>query len=212
MKRKLYVMLVICLLVSAYTAFADSSPTNSLSLGNIEATPTRDRVEAIMHFKVSSVLDGYGTKKKPFNDESFNPIPNARLIIIDCKGKIAANGLTDSKGEWRIKLNTPIDPHFPTKNMGVLTVITVADGFNEFIKFNVPVNEHGDGTGKAVVVLRPVKPDARNEPSFNAEFHRFTVFDMLDYYAKQVGLVKQQQIQGAEGFGKVDMPWSATLR
>ena len=46
-------------------------------------------------------------------------------------------------------------------------------------------------------VLRPVKPDARNEPSFNAEFHRFTVFDMLDYYAKQVGLVKQRQIQGS---------------
>jgi hypothetical protein len=66
----------------------------------------------------------------------------------------------------------------------------------------VPVNEHGDGLGKASVFLRPIKPDARNEPTFDGDFHRFTVFDMLDYYAKQVGLVKQKQIQGAEGFGE----------
>lgn len=124
---------------------------------------------------------------------------------------VEANGLTDIKGEWRVKINIPIDPRFPIKKMGEVTVITVADGFNEYIKFNLPVNEHGDGAGRATVVLRPIKPDNRNEPSFDAEFHRFTVFGMLDYYAKEVGLVKQKQIQGAEGFGEVDMPWSATL-
>ena len=137
MIRKLSVMLVLCLLVSTSTAFADSSPTSA---------PSKGFVEAIMYFKVSSAIDGYGTKKKPFNEKSFRPIPNARLIIIDYKGNIVANGLTDSKGQWNIKINTPIDPRFPTKNMGVVTVITVANGFNEFIKFNVPVNEHGDGT------------------------------------------------------------------
>lgn len=203
MIRKLSVMLLLCLLISASTAFADPTPTSA---------PSKGYVEAIMYFKVSSAIDGNGTKKKPFNEKSFRPIPNARLIIIDYKGNIVTNGLTDSKGQWNIKINTPIDPRFPTKNMGVVTVITVADGFNEFINFNVSVNEHGNRAGKAAITLRPIKPDARNEPSFNAGFHRFTVFEMLDFYAKQIGLVKQKQIQGAEGFGEVDMPWSATSK
>ncbi|NOU90569.1 hypothetical protein GC102_33260 [Paenibacillus sp. LMG 31460] len=136
--------------------------------------------------------------------------PDARLIVIDRNGNIAANGLTDSKGEWSFKINTPIDPRFPSKKMGVVTVITVADGLNEFIKFDAPVNEHG--LGRASVTLRPIRPAARNEPSFDAAFHRFTVFGMLDYYANNVGLAKQNQIKGAEGFGKVVMPWSAKLK
>ncbi|MBO7746995.1 hypothetical protein I8J29_22585 [Paenibacillus sp. MWE-103] len=211
MKRILSVMLGSILLVGASTVHADSAQKNTPSKGYTENTPTKNRAEARMDVKVTYVLDGYGTKDKPFSDASFKPIPNARLIIIDCNGKIVGNGITDSKGEWSMKINTPIDRRFPTKNMGIVTVIAVADGFNEFINFNVLVNENGDGAGKVGMVLRPIIPDSRNEPLFNAQFHRFTVFDMLDYYAKKVGLVKQKQIQGAVGFGEVDMPWSATI-
>jgi hypothetical protein len=177
-----------------------------------EAIPTSGTVEAEMYFKVTFVLDGYGTKEKPFSDEAVKPIPHARLIVIDSNGFIAANGLTNKKGEWSVKINTPIDPRFQIKKMGVVTVITVADGFNEFIKFNVPVNENGDGEGTALITLRRIRPDVRNEPSFDAAFHRFTVFGMLDYYANQIGLAKQEQIKGADGFGEVDMPWSAKLK
>jgi hypothetical protein len=172
----------------------------------VKASPANDTVEATMIFKVTHLLGGYGTPEKPLSDESFKPIPNARLIVIDRNGLIVANGLTDSNGEWSVKINTSIDPRFPSKKMSVVTVITVADGFNEDIRFDVPVNEHGDGFGKVSVFLRPIKPDARNEPTFDGDFHRFTVFDMLDYYAKQIGLVKQKQIQGVD-----NMPWSATL-
>jgi hypothetical protein len=191
--RSILVALVLMLLLNNY----------------VEATPTSNMLEATMNFKVSYVLDGYGTKEKPFSDESLKPIPNARLIVIDFNGNIAANGLTDSKGEWSVKINTPIDPRFSIKRMGVVTVITVADGFNEFIKFDVPVNEHGDGTGMASIVLRPIRPDVRNEPSFDAAFHRFTVFGMLDYYANKVGLAKQKAI---EGITEVEMPWSAKIK
>jgi hypothetical protein len=107
-----------------------------------------------------------------------------RLIVVDRNGLVMANGLTDSKGEWSVKINALIDPRFPSKKMSVVTVITVADGFNEDIRFDVPVNEHGDGFGKlSVVFLRPIKPDARNEPTFDGDFHRFTVFDMLENWA-----------------------------
>ncbi|MBP1962493.1 hypothetical protein [Paenibacillus aceris] len=177
-----------------------------------EATMASDSAEVNLHVKVSTLLDGYGTQENPISEKSFEPIPNARLIVIDRRGSITATGLTDSKGEWSIRLHTPIDPRFPSKKMGVVTVITVADGFNEFINFDVPVNEHGNGEGKVSVTLRRIRMDARNEPSFDsAAFHRFTVFEMLDDYAKEVGLVRQKQLKGAEGFGEVDMPWSAKL-
>ncbi|MDQ0887936.1 hypothetical protein QFZ81_003024 [Paenibacillus sp. V4I9] len=176
-----YIVLAFVLILSAYDS--------------VEASLARDMVEATMNFKVSTVLDGYGTQDKPFSDESFKPIPDARLIVIDRNGNIAANGITDHKGEWSVKINTPID--------------TVADGFNEFIKFDVPVNEHGDGLGRASITLRPIRPEARNEPSFDAAFHRFTVFGMLDYYASKVGLAKQKPIKGV---GEQEMPWSAKMK
>ncbi|MDQ0914610.1 hypothetical protein [Paenibacillus sp. V4I5] len=113
----------------------------------VEASPASGMVEATMNFKVSYVLEGYGTKEKPFS--VVKPIPNARLIVINSNGDIVANGITDNKGEWNVNISPPIDPRFPSKKMGVVTVITVADGFNEFIKFVVPVNEHGDGVGAA---------------------------------------------------------------
>jgi hypothetical protein len=168
--------------------------------GTAKAAPAERIIAADIHFKISSSLGG-------------STIPNVRLIIIDRNGRIIANRLANSAGELGIKVKLPIDPRFPHKSMGTVTVIAVADGFNEYIDFDVPVNEQNNGAGRAAISLIPVRADARNEPSYNMhQFHRFTVFRMLDDYAEQVGLVKQKQIQGAEGFGLVDMPWSATIK
>lgn len=97
-----------------------------------------------------------------------------------------------------VPLTIQRDPRFPTKNMGTITLITIANGFNEHMIFNVPVNEHGDYLGRAFVSLRPIETDRRNrnEPHFiNAEYiHRLTIFETIDYYANQMGLRRQPQI------------------
>lgn len=170
--------------------------------GTAEAAPSEDTIAAVMNVEVSSAL----SRNKV-------PVPYARLIIIDQNGQIIVNRLTNNLGKLRVQVTLPIDQRFPNVRMGLATVVAVADGFNEYIAFDVPINEHGDGAGRAVIMLRPVLPDARNEPSYNrTEIHRFTIFHMLDYYAEQTGLIKQKQIQGAKGFGLVDMPWSSTIK
>ncbi|MED4784682.1 hypothetical protein [Brevibacillus choshinensis] len=147
-------------------------------------------VKATMSLKVV-----YFNGIEPISDKSFTPIKNARFIVIDRSGEIVATGLSDLNGEWIVPLVIERDPRFPTKQMGTITLITVANGFNENLLFNVPVNEHGNGKGRASVSLRPVEPNRRNEPSYlNAPVHRFTMFDTLDYYAKKLGLKRQLQI------------------
>lgn len=143
-----------------------------------------------MSFKVD-----YFNGIEPISDKSFTPIKNARFIVIDRNGKIVATGLSDSKGQWNVPLVIERDPRFPTKQMGTITLITIANGFNENLIFNVPVNELEDGKGRATVSLRPVESNRRNEPTFlNATIHRFTMFDTLDYYAKMLGLKRQLQL------------------
>jgi hypothetical protein len=92
----------------------------------------------------------------------------------------------------KIPLIVERDPRFPTKRMGTITVITVANGYNEHVEFNVSVNEFDNKTGMAFIVLEPLKSGQRNESTFNVAFHRFTVFETLDYYAKKIGLTKQK--------------------
>ncbi|MGZ4113210.1 MAG: carboxypeptidase-like regulatory domain-containing protein [Tumebacillaceae bacterium] len=135
------------------------------------------------------------------------PIKGARVIVIDSEGVVQGTGLTNEEGKWSAKLTVPRDLRFPTKQMGTVTVIAVADGFNECIKFDVSLNEYEDGIGHGFVVLKEIDPKYRNEPVFEASYHRFTVFEMLDYYAKKVGLVRQPNINGNE-----EGPWSPHLK
>ncbi|MDQ0914600.1 hypothetical protein [Paenibacillus sp. V4I5] len=149
-------------------------------------------IEATMTFKVN-----YFNGIEPVGDTSFTPINNARFIVIDRDGEIITTGLSNSKGEWIVPIKVERDPRFPTKQMGTVTLITIAKGYNEHIMFNVPVNEHMDSNkGTASVSLNPIKTTQRNEPSIlNAGYiHRFTVFETLDYYAKKLGLKKQPQL------------------
>jgi hypothetical protein len=126
-------------------------------------------------------------------DEKAFPIKNSRVIVINSLGKIIATALTDSKGEVHIPVTVPRDNRFPLKNMGEVTVITVAEGYNEYINFSVPINEHFDKKGRALMHLWKIDPNRRNEPRFiNGDYHRFTVFEMLDYYAKELGLMRQK--------------------
>lgn len=78
--------------------------------------------------------------------------------------------------------------------MGEVTVIAVANGYNEHINFSVPINEFNDNdnTGRVSLPLWQIDSNRRNEPQFiHGSFHRLTVFEMLDYYSKKLGLKRQ---------------------
>jgi hypothetical protein len=137
------------------------------------------------------------------NNES---ISGSRIIVIDRNGAMLSNGFTDSKGIFSTNIEAEKDQRFSSMNMALVTVIAIADGFNEHIIFDLPVNEHGTESGKAVIKLSPINPDWRNEPTFELwSFHRFTVFGMLDDYAKKLGLHRQKPIKG---IANEEMPWS----
>lgn len=88
------------------------------------------------------------------------------------------------------------DARFKQKNIGTVTTITVSDGFNETIHFSISANEYAPHASGDFIVLRPINPKGRNEPSFDTtHLHRFTVFEMLDDYAKMIGLERQPVIQ-----------------
>jgi len=125
-------------------------------------------------------------------EEHSKPIRNARIIVINSLGEIIGTELTNTDGEATIPVTVQKDRMFPMKNMGEVTVIAVANGYNEQINFNVPINEFNDNTGRVFVPLSNIDPKKRNEPQFiNGSFHRLTVFEMLDYYGEKLGLKRQ---------------------
>ncbi len=171
--------------------------TSSLS---VFAETSENTVSAILTAKVTTTInqsEGQGT-----------PISNARLIVINSLGKIIATELTNSQGEAIIPVTVPKDPRFPMKNMGEVTVIAVADGYNEHINFSVPINEFNNNTGSVSIPLWQIDPKRRNEPQFlNGSYHRFTVFKMLNYYAEKFGL-KRQNIKEKS---IIPAPWGPLL-
>jgi len=142
---------------------------------------------------VSGILTVQVTTSFNELEEKVFPIKNSRVIVINSLGKIIATTLTDFNGEANIPVTVFRDKRFPLKNMGEVTVISVADGYNEYINFSVPINEHFDRKGRVSIYLRKIDSKRRNEPRFiNGDYHRFTVFEMLDYYAKELGLTRQK--------------------
>jgi hypothetical protein len=168
---------------------------------SVFAETSENTVSAVLAAKVTTTV-------KPLGEQG-TPIRNARIVVINSLGKIIATELTNSQGEAIIPVTVPKDPSFPMKNMGEVTVIGVAKGYNEHINFSVPINEFNDHTGRVSIPLWQIDPKRRNEPQFsNGDFHRFTVFEMLDYYAKNLGLkrqnIKEESIAPA--------PWGPELR
>lgn len=134
-----------------------------------------------------------------------HPISGARIIVINQNGKIIATGFTNAKGTWTVSLTVEQDPRFPKKRVGTVTAIAIAKGFNEEIVFDIPVNQFPPEVDRETFVLEPIHTSSfqRNEPHFRMTYslHRHTAFDMLDYYAKQLGLPHQEEnIMGT--------PWS----
>ncbi|KAB2331559.1 hypothetical protein F7731_18435 [Cytobacillus depressus] len=155
-------------------------------------------MSAILTAKVTTTFDENGT-----------PIADARIIVINSLGKIIGTELTNSEGIAKIPVTVHKDPRFPKKNMGEVTIIAVANGFNEHINFSVPVNEYNDNTGRVFISLWKIDPNRRNEPQFlNGSFHRFTVFNMLDYYAEKTGLKRQKITIDI----RKEPPWSPKLK
>lgn len=158
---------------------------------------------------VSTVSAIFIAKVTTTFEEHSIPISNARIIVINSLGAIIGTELTNSEGEAKISVTVPKDPRFPMKSMGEVTVITVANGYNEHINFSVPINGFDDNTGRVFVPLWNIDPNRRNEPQFlNGSFHRFTVFELLDYYAEEIGLKRQEM---EVNIGK-SPPWSSELK
>ncbi|SFC34741.1 hypothetical protein [Bacillus sp. UNCCL81] len=160
-----------------------------------------NEVSATLTVQVSPAADPSG--------ESGQPIKGARIIVINSLGKVLGTELTDSKGIAKINVTVMKDPRFTKKQMGEVTVIAVANGYNEQIDFSVPINEFNDHMAKDSVSLMIVDPKRRNEPQFtNGSYHRLTVFEMLDDYAKQIGLSKQNITMDAGA----EPPWGPNLK
>ncbi|NRD76604.1 carboxypeptidase regulatory-like domain-containing protein [Bacillus sp. BRMEA1] len=175
-------MIIISFLFSPMSAFSDTN---------------KNTVSAILSAKVTTTFD-----------ENGKPIAYARIIVINSLGKIIGTDLTNSEGLVKIPVKVQKDPRFPLGNIGEVTIIAVANGFNEYINFGVPINEINDNTGRIVIPLWRIDPNRRNEPQFlNGSFHRFTVFKMLDYYAEKIGLKRQEL---TFDIGK-EPPWSPKL-
>jgi hypothetical protein len=159
---------------------------------------TENTVTAILTAKVTTTPEEHGT-----------PINNARIIVVNSLGEIIGTELTNPEGEADIPVTVQKDPRFPMKNIGEVTIIAVANGYNEYIDFSVPINELNDNTGRVFIPLWNIDPTRRNEPQFlNGSFHRFTAFEMLDYYAKKIGL-KRQELR--VDIGK-EPPWSSEFK
>lgn len=182
-KKRVFVLVLISFLFSPISVFSEKN---------------ENKVSAILSAKVTTTFD-----------EQSTPIAEARIIVIDSLGKVIGTELTNSEGVAKIPVTVNKDTRFPMENMGEVTIIAVANGFNEHINFSVPVNENNDNTGRVFIPLWKIDPNRRNEPQFlNGSYHRFTVFEMLDYYAEKIGLERQEI--------KVDIgkepPWSPEIK
>jgi hypothetical protein len=167
---------------------------------SVNAAKNSETISALLTVKVAASIEPSGEQGAAIN--------NARLIVINSFGEIIATAITNSTGEAKINVTVPKDPRFPLVKMGEVSVIAVANGYNEHINFSVPINEFDDHEGRVHISLWAIDPKRRNEPTFlNGSFHRFTVFEMLDFYAQKIGL-KRQEISGDLG---EEPPWGPEL-
>ncbi|PWI57793.1 hypothetical protein [Sulfoacidibacillus thermotolerans] len=133
-------------------------------------------------------------------------IEGARVTVVDNRGKIIETGLTNREGVWDARIATPTDRRFaPVRKMGTVTALLFADGYNETIVFDVPV-EQGQ---IQPVTLNPIVPNQRNEPHAElGAIHRLTIIGLINHYAEMQKLKKQPPIPGELNYA----PWSPRTR
>jgi hypothetical protein len=137
---------------------------------SVFAETSENTVSAILTAKVTTTVNPLG--------EQGTPIRDARIIVINLLGEIIATELTNSQGEAIIPVTVPKDPRFPTKNMGEVTIIAVAKGYNEHINFSVPINEFNDHTGRVLIPLWQIDPK-KEEMNRNFSMGNITGFLFL---------------------------------
>ncbi len=133
-------------------------------------------------------------------------LDGARILVIDDRGKVIESGVTSREGVWDAHFVTPLDRRFlPVKKMGTVTAILFADGYNEAIIFDVPV-EQGQ---IQPVMLNPIVPNQRNEPTAQlGAIHRHTYMELIRHYAELQKLKKQPPIPGEVDYA----PWGPHTR
>lgn len=150
-----------------------------LSLTNTPCThaaPSADTVTFPVEFRVGG-------------EGGIQNVEGARVILIDRHGRVISQGTTDRFGDFRPIVTVELDPRFPVKEqIGTVTVLTVANGYNEQVTFDVPVKAAAGQT----ILLRKLTKEGRNEPTFSlGNLHRFDVFSLVDKYAAETGLKRQ---------------------
>jgi hypothetical protein len=125
-------------------------------------------------------------------------VSGARVICIDPDGKVLRSGLTDKKGDWTCRIPLQQDPRFDeAREMGIITAMAVAKGYNESVVFEVPVVNQG----QQPITMEAIKPNRRNEPTYAlGNLHRHDVLKMVNDYAKQLKLKKQPPVPGEQGY------------
>lgn len=88
--------------------------------------------------------------------------------------------------------------------MGIVTAIAIANGYNEQVIFEVPVQKHAVES----IMMMPIRPNHRNEPTMTVgSIHRHDLSRMINAYAAKVGLKRQDPIPGEQDYA----PWSPDL-
>ncbi|QQE77693.1 hypothetical protein [Alicyclobacillus sp. SO9] len=125
-------------------------------------------------------------------------ISGARVICIDPDGKVLRSGITNKKGDWTCRIPLQPDPRFDeAREMGIITAMAVAKGYNESVVFEVPVVNQA----QQPITMEPIRPNRRNEPTYAlGNLHRHDILKMVDDYAKQLKLKKQPPVAGEQGY------------
>ncbi|QSO47199.1 hypothetical protein [Alicyclobacillus mengziensis] len=130
-------------------------------------------------------------------------VQHARIMVIAPDGNVVASGFTDPSGIWTAYLpNHPQDPRFKAvRKLGIATAIVLANGYNEEVVVDVPVDAHA----VQPVILKPIQLGKRNEPHVSlGNLHHHDIQRMVDAYAQKFHLKKQPPISSERG----DSPWS----
>ena len=160
--------------------------TPDLCFGSTSAAAPQREVKGTVEFRAIEQLP-----EEPW----YSAIAGARILVIGPDGKLLKTGTTNKAGKWTTHVTVPADQRFsPSRTLGTVTAIAVANGYIERLFFDVPVTEEG---AVQVVTLSPIKAHQRNEPGYKlGTLHRLWVLPLLDHYAEQAGLGKQSSVLG----------------